>query len=351
VADRFFATERILGILHLLGGAAMLAIPTLAAGNHPSPTLFLGCLLLHMLCYMPTLGLINTLSFHNLDNPEKEFPLIRVFGTLGWIFAGILVSKILGADETAIPLWVAGFGSLVMGVYSFTLPHTPPPGRGKEISIHDILCLDALSLLKDRSFTVFVVCSFLVCIPLSAYYAFAPIFIKAMDIENPAFQMSFGQMSEVFFMIVMPFFFARLGVKWMLIVGMLAWVTRYGLFAIGAPDKVMWMAIVGILLHGICYDFFFVTGQIYVDKKAPLKIRGQAQGFLVLVTLGLGMLVGAQVAGWLNLTIVTAEGVEKLLQWRQFWAIPAIGAGLITVIFGLLFTNGAAEQEQGKDAA
>jgi len=341
IADRFFSTERVLAALHLVGGIAIFCSPMFVdAEADPSGTMFLALLLLHMFCYMPTLGLTNTLAFHNMTDNEKQFPLIRVFGTIGWIVAGILVSKVLKADTTALPLQVAGAAGIVMGIYSFTLPHTPPPSAGKEVSIGDVLGLDAMVLFKSPSFVVFIVCSFLVCIPLSAYYAFAPVFVGDSGFEDPAYNMSFGQMSEVLFMVVMPFFFRSLGVKWMLLVGIFAWVLRYGLFSVGAVDQVTWMIMVGILLHGICYDFFFVTGQIYVDKKATVDIRGQAQGLLVLITLGLGMFIGAQVAGQLGASIVTETGEAALPQWKTFWAIPAIGAGVIMVVFGLLFKDG-----------
>jgi len=222
VADRFFATERILGVLHILGGIAIYCSPMLVGNEEIGAAVFLGLLLLHMLCYMPTLGLVNTLSFHNMTDQKKQFPLIRVFGTIGWIAANIFVSWYLKADEKALPLQVAGACGILMGLYSFSLPHTPPPDRGKPVSLRDILCIDAWKLLKDRSFTVFIVSSFLICIPLSAYYAFAPVFVNDLGISNPTFKMSFGQMSEVFFMLVMPWFFKRLGVKWMLLVGMFA---------------------------------------------------------------------------------------------------------------------------------
>jgi nucleoside transporter len=344
IADRFFATEKVLGVLHILGGIAIFCSPMVVGDGNGYPFFFLGLLLAHTLCYMPTLGLVNTLSFHNMASPEKQFPLIRVFGTLGWIAAGLLVSKWLKADTQALPFQIAGGAGILMGLYSFTLPHTPPPNKGKPFSVRDVLGLDALKLFNEPSFSIFMVSSFLICIPLSAYYAFAPVFVGATGFENPAYNMSFGQMSEVFFMIVMPFFFAFLGVKWMLFVGMLAWVTRYALFAIGAPDEIRWMILIGILLHGVCYDFFFVTGQIYVDKKAPVAIRGQAQGMLVLITLGIGMFIGAQLSGWLKDSIVTAEGTEALLQWRQYWAIPCIGAGVIMVLFAFLFKYDAKKE-------
>jgi nucleoside transporter len=300
---------------------------------------FIGLLQLHMLCYMPTIGLTNTLGLRNLSDAAKQFPLIRVFGTIGWIVAGVVVSKMLGADKSALPLQVAGGACLAMGVYSFTLPRTPP-AAGPKPRVSEILGLDALRAMSSVSFWVFIVASMLICIPLSAYYAFAPVFVEKSGIADPAFKMTFGQMSEIFFMIVMPLCFVRLGAKWMLLIGMLAWVVRYGLFAGAAIDHTLWMILGGIILHGICYDFFFVTGYIYADSKAPAAMRGQAQGFLVLVTLGIGMLVGGIVAGKLfNGIVVPATPEEAGAAWRQFWMIPAIFAGMIMVIFALLFKD------------
>lgn len=338
VADRFFATERVLGAMHLLGGIALLALPSVA-GN---PTVFITVLLLHTLCYMPTLGLTNSLAFHNMTDQEKQFPLIRVFGTIGWIVANIVVSKWLHGDTDPIQFYVAGGAALVLGLYSFSLPHTPPPAAGQRASARDILGLDSLALMKSRSFAIFIVSSFLICIPLAWYYSFAPVFVKAAGFQDPAFNMSFGQMSEIFFMLVMPLCFARLGVKWMLLVGMLAWITRYGLFAGAASGGAQWMVLGGILLHGICYDFFFVTGQIYVDKKAPVGIRSQAQGFLVLVTQGLGMLIGAQVAG---AVVKHYTNPDESVTWQPVWLIPCIAALVIAVIFFALFREDEAAAE------
>ncbi len=336
VADRFFSTEKVLGVLHLIGAAAMFAAPLVAAGGASAAPLFVVLLLVHMLCYMPTIALANALAFHHLTNQEKQFPLIRVFGTIGWIVAGILVSYVLGADETALPLRIAAIAGLFMGVYSFTLPHTPPASREK-MTVRGILGLDALAQLKSPAFIVLIVCSLLICIPLAAYYSYAPVFVKEAGLTNPGFKMSFGQMFEVLFIVMMPFLFSRLGVKWMLVIGMLAWVLRYFLFALAAPEGILWMIMFGIILHGICYDFFFVAGQIYVDKVSTPAIRGQAQGFLVLMTLGIGMLIGAQIAGWLFNGIVTATGEQVLRQWRTFWFIPAIFAAVITGVFTFLF--------------
>jgi nucleoside transporter len=232
---------------------------------------------------------------------------------------------------------VAGVAGLVLGVYAFTLPHRAPPLAGTRATAREILGIDALRLLGGRSFNVFIAASLLVSIPLAAYYAYAPVFVNAAGLDSPAFRMSFGQMSEVVFMLAMPFFFARLGVKWMLLVGMLAWVTRYALFALAAPDAVVWMIMAGIVLHGVCYDFFFVTGQIYVDRKAPPAIRAQAQGFLVLITYGVGMLIGTQIAGWVfNDVVGEAGGLDR---WQSFWWIPAAFALAVATFFGVAFRD------------
>lgn len=384
VADRFFATERVLAAMHIIGGVALLAAPIAMKQNS---SLFLAAVLIHMLCYMPTLGLTNTLAFHNMTNQEKQFPLIRVWGTIGWIAANWVISK-SKLDTDAGMFYVAGGSAILLGLYSFSLPHTPPPAKGKAFNARDAIGLDALSLLKERSFFVFVLCSFLICIPLAAYYSFAGQYVGEVGFNEIASTMSFGQMSEIFFMLVMPLFFARLGVKYMLLVGMLAWVVRYGLFAGASDDLVRWMVLGGILLHGICYDFFFVTGFIYVDKKANKNIRGAAQGFLVLVTQGLGMFIGAKAAGMLvdrfkadnfaELSVqiaalkqqaadLSGPASEELLKqaatlhmqaidWQQVWLMPCIFAGFVMVVFFLFFhdrgvQDGTITDEQVAEAA
>lgn len=352
VADRYFATEKVLGTLHILGGLVMLAVPSVS-GN---PTLFITLLLLYNLCYMPTLGLSNSLAFSHIRDAEKQFPLIRVFGTLGWIVAGLFVSFGLGRlvvgvlpEQTPGPLYTTAAISLLLGLYAFTLPHTPPRAAGQRVSIRSILGLDALATLGSRPFYVFIASSFLISVPLAAYYNFTQIFLGAAGVENIAATQTLGQMSEVIFMVLMPLFFARLGVKWMLVIGMGAWVLRYVLFAMAAPDAVLWLIVTGILLHGICYDFFFVTGQIYVDRKSTPAIRAQAQGFLVLATYGAGMLIGAQVAGYVYNRFLDGADALTLLQWQSFWYIPAGFAAVVMVGFALLFrdrTPAAVEAEQ-----
>jgi nucleoside transporter len=302
---------------------------------------------------MPTLGLTSSLTFHNVTDQEKQFPIIRVFGTIGWIAANWIVSAMLHGDKTAIQFWVAGGAAILLGLYSFTLPHTPAPSAGKKATVRDILGLDSIALLKRPSFAVFVICSLLVCIPLAFYYAYAAVYVGETGFENPASIMSFGQIGEVFFMMAMPLLFARLGVKYMLLAGMLAWVVRYGLFAAAATAHTQWMVVFGIILHGICYDFFFVTGQIYVDKRASPKIRGQAQGFLVLITQGVGSLIGAQTAGFIYNTQKIGTAAAATVNWQKLWLIPCIAAGVVALVFGLFFRDDSNEPsvELEEDAA
>jgi len=341
IADRFFATEKVLGVLHLLGGIIMLFVPQVSN----SPSLFIIMLLLYNICYMPTIGLSNSLAFHNIEDQEKDFPMIRVFGTIGWIIAGLVISFILIGfvtdipEKTPLPLYMAGVASILLGLFSFTLPHTPPPAAGEKVSIRSILGIDALKQLGSRSFYIFLLGSFLICIPLAAYYNFTQIFLEVSGFEKIAGTQTLGQMSEVIFMLLMPLAFRRFGIKWMLIIGMLAWMLRYALFAIAAPEAITWMILIGIVLHGICYDFFFVAGQIYVDTKATPAIRAQAQGLIVLVTYGLGLGIGAQIIGWLfNRSVDLGEPVVQV-QFQQFWWIPAIFAGIVMVFFALLFVE------------
>lgn len=342
IADRYFATEKVLGVLHLLGGAILFLTPETAE----SPTLFIIMLLAYNLCYMPTLGLSNSLTFHNITDQEKQFPVIRVFGTIGWIAAGLSISYFFGpvilgdvAEKTAIPLYTAGTASILLGLYSFSLPHTPPKGALSQVTFRSIAGVDAFKALSSKSFFVFLLCSFLICIPLAAYYNYTQLYLGASGFTNIAGTQTLGQMSEVIFMLLMPLFFVRFGVKWMLLIGMLAWVLRYALFALGAPDSVTWMIVSGIALHGICYDFFFVTGQIYVDKKCNDQIRGQAQGFLVLVTYGWGMLIGAQIAGFVYNRFLGSQTILTPEQWQQFWWIPASFAAGVILIFAMLFNE------------
>jgi nucleoside transporter len=241
------------------------------------------------------------------------------------------------AEETAMPLYLTAGASLILGLYSFTLPHTPPPAKGKKVSAKSIIGVDAFKQLGSRSFYIFLLSSFLICIPLAAYYNFTQVFLESAKFKNIAATQTIGQASETLFMLLMPLFFVRLGIKWMLAAGMLAWVLRYSLFALGAPDLVTWMIITGIALHGICYDFFFVAGQIYIDKKANAQIRAQAQGLIIFVTYGVGMLVGAQIAGTVYNSFLGNAPSLTLPQWQSFWWIPAAFALVILILFVALF--------------
>jgi nucleoside transporter len=287
VADRFFPSQVIMGVLFIVGGILLLLVPTvlLAGDGNLMVTLLLG----NMLCFMPTLGLANSIAFANLD--RLKFPKVRVWGTVGWIVAGFVVG-LLGWSAKFEIFYLAGFSSLLLGGFSFLLPHTPAPAKGKPINIRDLLMLDALGLLKRPAFLVFILCSTLICIPLAYYYGTISHYLGNTGFVQPASTMAIGQISEIFFMLLIPFFFRKLGVKKMIMIGMLAWVLRYTLFSLGAAEQVQWMIFLGIAMHGICYDFFFVTGFMYTDKEAPETVRSQAQSMLVFFTQGLGMYVG-----------------------------------------------------------
>ena len=370
IADRFFASEKVMAVLLLIGGVLMLLVPgAISSGNGGLVVwLFIG----HMLCYMPTLGLGNTIAFTNL--PRDVFPKVRVWGTIGWIAAG-LVGGFLGWSASVNLIWMAGISSLVLGAYCFTLPNTPAPMAGKPIDIRSLLMADAFRLLAKPAFLVFIICSTLICIPLAYYYANASGFLANMGFEQPVSAMTIGQMSEIIFMLMIPFFFRKLGVKWMILIGMAAWILRYLLFSMGAPDQVVWMMFAGIALHGICYDFFFVTGFMYTDRVAPKEVKGQAQSMLVFFTQGIGMFVGFKVAaaklapvtepsGALTAAMGEARGEQTLSfgqqlgqmfavsmpegvssevigaasnAWKDYWMFPAIMATVITVIFFAAF--------------
>ena len=462
VADRLFSSERVMGVLMLIGGVLMCLIPGMAAstqalypamvdamealknseaakallagglaeadlvkelsanGNLPAATKDLLAtvasteeaymasgskivyvMIAYMLCYMPTLGLGNTITFSHLA--QVEFPKVRVWGTIGWIVAG-LVLGFMGWSDSLNIFWLGAISSLALGVYSFTLPNTPPPAKGKPLDIGSLLMLDAIKLLKNPPFMVFAVCSMLICIPLGYYYGQTAPYLGAAGFTQAASTMSLGQMSEIFFMILIPFFFRKLGVKKMLLIGMLSWVVRYLLFAFGAPDQVAWMLLLGVLLHGICYDFFFVTGFIYTDKKAPKEIRGQAQSLLVFLTQGIGMFFGFRMAfggtwpftttplpntagdygvapagsGPLMESIKEHSGTEEVSfidsllgmfgkgypegvpsdlvstamnQWKDYWMYPAGMAATIALIFFLGFWDKSADGDSDEEAA
>ncbi len=305
IADRFFAAQKILGFLHLCGAALMYFISQQTVFDQFYP-LLLG----YMIVYMPTLALVNAIAFKQMQAPEKEFGSIRVWGTIGWIAAGLTIGWLALEQQQLLQQTyvIAAAISAVLGIYSFTLPQTPAPKAGQEVKLKDVLGLDALGLLKDKNYFVFFIGSVLICIPLAFYYQETNKFLNEINVQQAASKMTLGQMSETAFLFLMPFFFSRLGVKKMLLIGMTAWVVRYLCFAWGDADQGMALLYLGILLHGICYDFFFVTGQIYTDEKAGPQIRSSAQGMITLATYGVGMLIGFQVAGWTSAQYITEQG-------------------------------------------
>jgi nucleoside transporter len=371
----------------LIGGAIMFAMPSVAASGVQSGGLLVWLILAYMLCYMPTLGLGNTIAFTHISSQDK-FPMIRVWGTIGWIVAGLVIGG-TGWDGQFTIFWLGAISSIALGVFCFFLPHTPPPLKDKPMDIRSIFMVDAFKLLGDWNFLVFAVCSTLICIPLAFYYGSTSQFLGHTGFVATGATMTLGQMSEIIFMLLIPFFFRRLGVKVMILIGMACWVLRYILFAYGAPEQVNWMLIGAVLLHGICYDFFFVTGFMYTDQKAPKEIRGQAQGLLVFLTQGVGMFIGYKImAGGslfglpLNLTFgeygqqvasskaytdafkeavgepeplgffqtfgkmftqEVPEGIDPQLvsttmgEWQNFWISPAIMAAIVFVSFLVLF--------------
>lgn len=334
IADRYFAAQKILGILHIVG-----AILLYMAGTSANFEAFYPYILIYMILYMPTLALVNSVAFRQMKDPAKDFALIRVLGTIGWIVAGLVIGFLAWEAENVLQntfLMAAG-ASALLGVFSFTLPNTPPTAtKGEKVSVRDILGLDALGMLKDKKYLIFFIASILICIPLAFYYQHANQFLNEVGMEKAAGKMTFGQMSEILFMLLLPIFLKRFGIKMTLLAGMLAWVLRYILFSYGATGEATWMLIFGIILHGICYDFFFVSGQIYTDFKAGEKFKSSAQGLITLATYGLGMLIGFRLAGYITDLNATGAGTHD---WFNIWILPAGIAGAVFLFFLVSFKN------------
>lgn len=322
VADRFFSAQKIMGVLHVVG-AALLYFATQVTGN----TAFYWVILFYSLLYMPTIALSNSIAFQQMTDPGKQFPWIRVFGTLGWILAGIMIGN-LGIEKTATTFHMAAGASLALGIISFALPNTPPKGKSSE----SVIGTEAFVLFKDRPYLIFFIAAILVCIPLSFYYGFANLFLNEVGMNNAAGKMILGQVSEAVFILAIPFLFNSIGVKKMLLLGMTAWILRYVCFAFGNVDTGLWMLYAGIILHGICYDFFFVTGYMYTEKKAGEKIKNAAQGLFTFATYGVGMMIGTWFSGY----TVDAYTTD-VKDWQSIWMVPAYIAIGVLLYFILFF--------------
>lgn len=358
IADRFFPSQIVLGVLHLCGGLFLY----LAAGAKDWGA-FYPFLLLHLVCYMPTLAMANSVLFQTVPDPQRDAPPIRTLGTIGWICSGLLVGssfltpegfqlrtpELLGGSPapenftglgfTAVPLYLGAAASLLLGLYSFTLPNTPPRLKGQKVGIGDVLGLRALALMKDRSFAVFIACSLLLCIPLSFYFQLTNGFLDAMGVANTEGVLTLGQVSEILFLLAIPFLFRKIGVKWMLLTGMGFWVLRYLLFANASTDAHA-LLYLGVIVHGICYDFFFFTGQLYVDKRAPVEVRSSAQGFIAFVTLGVGMFIGGILAGkWSG-----QQTVDGVMNWPMIWYFPALLSAAVLLVFFAFFHDRSTEK-------
>ena len=350
IADRFFNAERILGILHLIGAFLMYRM-----ANTTDFTIFYPLVLGYMILYMPTLALVNSVSFNQMTDTAKEFSPIRVWGTIGWIVAGLSISFLFSWDAQAAiaegalknTFYLAGGASLLLGIFSFFLPKTPPKvEKGEKVSIGDLLGLEAIRLLSNRNYLIFFLSSILICIPLAFYYQVTNPFLVEIGMSNVTGKMTIGQGSEVLFMLLLPIFLKRFGLKVTLLVGMGAWTIRYLLFAFGEVGELSFMLLIGIALHGICYDFFFVSGQIYTDSKAGPKIKSAAQGMITLATYGIGMLIGFWVAGKITDANLLADGTHT---WQNVWVFPAIFAAAVFVLFGIFFKNEKIKVEEKTD--
>jgi nucleoside transporter len=327
VADRYFSAQKIMGVLHI-GGAVLLIAATLVGNS----IVFIGVVFLYSLLYMPTIALSNSIAFQQMTDPGKQFPWIRVFGTLGWIAAGLLMGM-LGIEKTPSTFYMAAIASATLGLFSFILPNTPPKGSGDGSATSEIRYADAFVLFKDKSYLVFFIAAVLVCIPLSFYYGFANVFLNDIKVDQPASKMILGQVSEAIFILAIPFLFNSIGVKKMLLIGIVAWILRYVCFAFGNVDSGMWMLYGGIILHGVCYDFFFVTGYMYTEKKAGEKIKSAAQGLFTFATYGLGMVIGTVFSGF----VTDYYTVGNVKQWESIWLVPVYIATAVLLYFVVFF--------------
>ena len=335
IADRYFSTERVLAFLHFLGAFLLWRV----ASAQTFGAVY-GLLLAYCLCYFPTIALTNSLTLQHVKDPGRDFPLIRVFGTLGWIAIGVVVGA-MAVEKSATPFLLAAGASVVMGLFSLVLPHTPPAGKGEAFSVRKVLGLDALVMLKDKSFFVFAIASVLACIPLTFYFSFTNDYLNDVHLVNAAGKMTLGQASEVGMMLAMPFVLRRVSVKGILLMGLAAWAIRYVLLALGDAGPGVWMFYLAILLHGVCYDFFFMTGQLYTDQQAPAHLRSAAQGFITFITYGVGMYAGSLISGNALDFFTKGVGADAVRDWKTFWLCSAAGAFAILLIVAAMFRSKA----------
>jgi len=346
VADRFFATERVMATLYAVGAVLMLLVTQVTSFFAVYTLLLAFCL-----CYFPTIALTNAITMKNLADPGKSFPPIRMMGTIGWIVINLLVG-FMHVEAQATPFYLGAVASVVMCIFSLTvLPHTPPSGGGQRVTLRSVLGLDALAMMKDRSYLIFVIASFLACIPLTFYYSFTNVYLNDVGVNNAAGKMSLGQMSEVGLMLAMPFVFRALSVRGILLMGLGAWAVRYLLLAYGDPGPGVWMFYLAILLHGVCYDFFFVTGQLYTDQEAPSHLRNTAQGFITVVTYGFGMLVGSLLSGYVLDMFSTTAGSTVTRDWPSFWWSSAAMSFAIALLVLFFFRSPAKIRAKASEAA
>jgi len=332
IADKFFSAQKVLGVLHLVGAAILYFVTTV-----DNPNTFYWIVLLYSLMYAPTLALANSVAFRQMSDPSKEFASIRVLGTIGWIATGWMIDKVfhVSTEDLAFTFKMAAVASALLGVLSFFLPHTPPKAKGTKTTFAQVLGADAFVLFKDRSFTIFFIASILICIPLSFYYSLTNLFLTEAGMKSVTSNMTFGQFSEAFFILLIPLFFRWLGVKWMIALGMVAWAVRFLFFGYGDAGANLWMLFAGIILHGVCFDFFFVTGQIYTDSKAGISIQSQAQGMITMATYGIGMWIGTLLSGYVK----DHYTVNEIVNWRSVWMVPAGIAAIVLVLFVLFFRD------------
>ena len=342
IADRFLATEKVLATLHLLGAALLIAVTKVTSFGGVYAVMFAYCL-----CFFPTIPLTNSITLQHIKNPARDFPLVRVFATLGWIAIGLLISK-LDYEASAQQFLVAAAGSVLMAIFCLFLPHTPPTNRGQPVTVRTVLGLDALVMMKQQSFLVFVIASVLACIPLTFYFTFTNAYLNEVHVQNAAAKMTLGQASEVVMMLCMPLIFRRVTVKGILLLGMMAWSVRYALLAFGNADSGIWMFYVAILVHGICYDFFFMTGQLYTDQEAPRHLRSAAQGLITFMTYGVGMFIGSLISGGAVDYFTTTVNDVLARNWQGFWLTSSLGAFVILLLIAFFFRS--ANKVQGADA-